>query len=158
MHACLFRRRTDSIHGSLAEERREDAGNRCDASIADFFYAVDIPTSAVESPEFKHMLYCHKQTEPSYSTPSDKRLRGPLLKSCFLTHRTNNDRILNSDANTHGLSLQSDSATIHRGPFTNIIRHNPNTRPVCLDIVDSTDQLVVGGKKDARYIARIMIK
>ena len=29
---------------------------------------------------------------------------------------------------------------------------------MCLDIVDSTDQLVVGEKKDARYIARIMIK
>ena len=65
---------------------------------------------------------------------------------------------MGSDANTYGLSLLSDSATVGGAPLLNILGVNPNSRPVCLDIVDSTDHLVKGGKKDARHIARYMIR
>ena len=87
-----------------------DCAARCDASIADFFFSSNIPTSLVESAEFRHMLYCNKQTEPDYSAPTNASLSGPLLSSCFSTHRTTNNRIMGADANTYGLSLLSDSA------------------------------------------------
>lgn len=153
------------IQGSLVAGLRAqtqhvgvDCATRCDASIADFFFSSNTPTSLVESAEFRHMLYCNKQTEPDYSAPTNASLSGPLLSSCFSTHRTTNNRIMGSDANTYGLSLLSDSATVGGDPLSNILGHNPNSRAVCLDVVDSTDHLVKGGKKDARYIARYMIR
>ena len=135
-----------------------DNNERCDSAIANFCYSANISTRTVEMPEFKYMLKCHRRTTPDYETPNRQKMQFKLLQPCYATHQATNDQLLLSDAGTFGISVQSDSATISTMPFTAVIGHNVNNRPVIMAILDATKHLARGGKKDARYIARMMIK
>ena len=85
-------------------------------------------------------------------------MQNKLLQPCYNTHKATNNNLLLSDPETFGISVQSDQATIHRMPLSAVIGHNVNTRPVIMDIIDATKHLARGGKKDARYIAKMIIK
>jgi hypothetical protein len=47
-----------------------------------------------------------------------------------------------------------DGATVRGMPLMNVLVATPNTQSV-LDIVDCSEHLVAGGKKDARFIAQL---
>ena len=139
-------------------DARVENNARCDAAIANFFYSANISTRTVDNHEFKYMLSRYKQTTPDYDPPNRQKMENKLLQPCYASHEATNDHLLLSDPETFGLSVQSDSATISTMPLTAVIGQNVNNRPVILDIIDATKHLAKGGKKNARYIARMIIK
>ena len=145
------------LHRQTIDYRVEN-NDRCDAAVADFYYSGNISTRTVDMPEFKYMMQCYKETTPDYDLPNRQKMQNQLLDPCYKTHAATNDELLLSDPETFGISIQSDSATIHRLPFSAVVGHNANNRPVILDIIDATKHLANGGKKDARYFAHMIIK
>ena len=58
------------------------------------------------------------------------------------------------DAVLFGMCLLGDGATVRGMPLMNVIVTTPSANSV-IDIIDCTDHMEVGGKKDAQYIAQI---
>ena len=58
------------------------------------------------------------------------------------------------DAELYGMCLLGDGATVKGMPLMNVLVTTPNSCNV-LDIIDCTEHMEVGGKKDARYIAEM---
>ena len=143
---------------SQTYDARVDNNERCDSAVANYFYSANISTRTVDMHEFKYMLQCYRRTTPDYVTPNRDKMQFKLLQPCYDSHQATNDELLQSDAGTFGISVQSDSATIATMPLTAVIGHNVNNRPVIMAILDATKHLARGGKKDARYIAKMMIK
>jgi Protein of unknown function (DUF 659) len=68
----------------------------------------------------------------------------------LLQHRTK--EIVAKDAELFGMCLLGDGATVRGMPLMNVIVSTPNACSV-LDIIDCTEHMEAGGKKDAKYIA-----
>jgi hypothetical protein len=62
--------------------------------------------------------------------------------------------IVATDAVLYGMCLLGDGATVRGMPLMNVLVTTPNACSV-LDIIDCTEHMEVGGKKDAKYIASI---
>jgi hypothetical protein len=62
--------------------------------------------------------------------------------------------IVAKDAELYGMCLLGDGATIRGMPLMNVLVSTPSASSV-LDIIDCTEHLEEGGKKDAKYIASI---
>jgi hypothetical protein len=62
--------------------------------------------------------------------------------------------IVANDAELYGMCLLGDGATVKGMPLMNVLVTTPNACSV-LDIIDCTDHMEVGGKKDAKYIAEM---
>jgi hypothetical protein len=62
--------------------------------------------------------------------------------------------IVANDAELYGMCLLGDGATVRGMPLMNVLVTTPSACNV-LDIIDCTDHMEVGGKKDAKYIAEI---
>ena len=75
----------------------------------------------------------------------------PLLLA-LLIHRAK--EIVANDADLYGMCLLGDGATIQGMPLMNVLVTTPNACSV-LDIIDCTEHMEEGGKKDAKYIAEI---
>ena len=75
-----------------------------------------------------------------------------LLFLRFVIYRTK--EIVANDADLFGICLLGDGATVRGMPLMNVIVSTPNANSI-LDIIDCTDHMEAGGKKDARYIAEI---
>ena len=63
-----------------------------------------------------------------------------------------------ADAPTFGLSWLSDGATISRMPLINTLAMCSNIPPTCAAIHDCSDHIAEGGKKDASFIALLMVE
>jgi len=59
------------------------------------------------------------------------------------------------ESRVFGLAFMGDGATIHRMPLMNILAMSGSTPPLTIGIVDCTEHMAAGGKKDATYIADI---
>ncbi len=55
-----------------------------------------------------------------------------------------------------GVTIFGDSATITNVPLINILAMSPNNPFALLEIVDCTDQMAKGGKKDTIYLLGIV--
>ncbi len=57
------------------------------------------------------------------------------------------------DVKLYGISVYGDGATIKTTPLINILACSPG-KPACvLDVIDCSNHMSEGGKKDAKYIA-----
>jgi hypothetical protein len=56
------------------------------------------------------------------------------------------------DAFTFGLAIYGDGATIKTVPQVNILAASPSIPGCVLDVIDCTNHMSDGGKKDAAYI------
>ena len=62
------------------------------------------------------------------------------------------------EAKTFGFAILGDFATIRRTPLLNVVGLLANSPPVVLEVKDSTPQLNLGKKKDARYVSECFLK
>ena len=64
---------------------------------------------------------------------------------------------LKKGADKFGLTIYGDGATIQRNPKTNILCSGIHNAAAVLDIVDCSGHMSKGGKKDAAYLARLIL-
>jgi hypothetical protein len=62
--------------------------------------------------------------------------------------------VVMSDAELYGFCLLGDGVTVRGMPLMNVLVTTPTASAV-LDIIECTEHMEVGGKKDAKYIASI---
>ena len=62
------------------------------------------------------------------------------------------------EAKTFGFAMLGDFATIRRMPLLNVVGSPANSPPVVLEVKDSTPQLKLGRKKDAKYVSECFLK
>jgi hypothetical protein len=60
------------------------------------------------------------------------------------------------ESNIFGVTIFGDGVTITNVPLMNILVASPNNPFALLEIVDCTDQMAKGGKKDAKYLSGIV--
>jgi hypothetical protein len=65
-------------------------------------------------------------------------------------------KTLLSEATIFGITIFGDGATIKTIPLMNVLAAGVNKSFALLDIVDCTDHLVRGGKKDASHVATVI--
>jgi hypothetical protein len=124
-------------------------------AIADFFHCESIADSVVESPRFARLLKLARTVGSDFKIPSRKKISGELLDLNYNAVYNENKTLLCSEASTFGLSFIGDGATIKRMPLLNILGLCGTTPPITIAIVDCTNHMQEGGKKDASYIASL---
>ena len=73
-----------------------------------------------------------------------------------MNYQTIIDKNVNScmrEAKTFGIAMLGDFAIIVKMPLLNILGSPVNSPPVVLEVKDSTPQLCLGQKKDAKYVS-----
>jgi hypothetical protein len=80
-----------------------------------------------------------------------------LLNSLYETSFKGMMTTLLSEVDIFGLTIFGDGATIKSVPLINILAAGPNNPFALLDIIDCTTHLQNQGKKDAPYIAEMIL-
>jgi len=134
-----------------------NASQAADIAAADFLISCGLPFSLSEDPKFKRLFECGRNLGPNYKPPNRRAVSGKLMDSLFKTARDEQLHSLRQEADAFGFSIFGDGATIHKVPLINILAASPNNPFALLDIVDCTSHLESGGKKDAPYIANMIL-
>ena len=134
-----------------------NASQVADIAAADFLISCGLPFSLSEDPKFKRLFECGRNLGPNYKPPNRRAVSGKLMDSLFKTARDEQLHSLRQEADAFGLSIFGDGATIQKVPLINILAASPNNPFALLDIVDCTSHLESGGKKDAPYIANMIL-
>jgi len=124
-------------------------------AITDFFHCANIPDAVTESPEFKRMVRMCRLVDKDFAIPIRFKIGGELLDINFANITAINKGKLLAEASTNGMTFLGDGATIKQMPLLNILAMSGFTPPLTIGIVDCTEHMAAGGKKDASYIADI---
>jgi hypothetical protein len=123
-------------------------------AIAHFLVANSLPFSLAEDPLLKRMLVLSRNVNSAYEPPSRYEISGKYLTSIHDSYRREGLERLVGGAPSFGISIFGDGATIRRIPLINMLASNPDAPSVMLDVVDCSQHMSDGGKKDAWYIAK----
>ena len=85
----------------------------------------------------------------SYLTPTHQRIGSDLLKLNYDLYVFNTKESLLHQAETYGLTLYGDGATIKKMPLITILCAGVLNPAAVLEIVNCSSHLQGGGKKDA---------
>ena len=132
------------------------AGQRMDIAVADFMHSHMLPFSLTECPKFLKLLNTAKSLGTGYLPPDRRKMSGTLLDILYDTNKEEMIKNLLLESKIFGVSIFGDGVTISNVPLMNIIAASPNNPFALLEIVDCTDQMAKGGKKDATYLAGIV--
>ena len=132
------------------------AGQRMDIAIADFMHSHMLPFSLTECPKFLKLLDTAKSLGTGYLPPDRRKMSGPLLDILYDTNKEEMIKNLLLESKIFGVTIFGDGATITNIPLMNILAASPNNPFALLEIVDCTDQMAKGGKKDAKYLSGIV--
>lgn len=144
-----------SIMSSMNMDIRKSNNAAAEMAIADFFHSSNIPDAVVECPEFKRLVRQCRLIDKDFVIPNSNKMGGELLDINFKNISSINKTNLLKEASVFGITLMGDGATIHRMPLLNILAMSGSTPPLTIGIVDCTEHMAAGGKKDASYIADI---
>jgi hypothetical protein len=136
----------------------EEANVKMDHLVSSFVLRGGRPFNIVEDPDLRAMIKHARFIGHDYKFPDRKKISGDLLKLQYDQLYENNLDILQREADTFGLALYADGATISKTPYINILAAGAFLPNACLEIHDCTRRLVDGGKKDASYIKKIIEK
>ena len=130
--------------------------SRLTMAVGNFIHSCGLPFSIAESPKFIHMIRLAKHAGVNYIPPNRKEVAGRLLNVSYEHLQQAQMENLQKQGELFGLSLYGDGATVHKMPLLNILASGVFQLVAVLDIVNATQHLETGGKKDAEYIAAIM--
>jgi hypothetical protein len=132
------------------------AGHRMDIAVANFMHSHMLPFSLTECPKFLKLLNTAKSLDTGYLPPDRRKMSGQLLDIIYDTNKEEMIKNLLLESNIFGVTIFGDGATITNVPLMNILAVSPNNPFALLEIVDCTDQMAKGGKKDAKYLSGIV--
>ena len=122
-----------------------------------------MPFSIVESPRLKAVIELASKTDGgSAGIPGRNAIATNLLDANFKAKRDKTLAVLKGNAETFGISLFSDGATVKKMPLINVLAACPvsgtmqSCTPCVLNIHDCSEHMAKGGKKDATFIAKIV--
>jgi hypothetical protein len=123
------------------------------SAVADMIHSVGLPFSLSEDPKFRRVIKLARNVGSNFITPSRQRIGDELLKLNYNIYVKQTKKVLLNQAETHGLTLYGDGATVKKMPLINILCAGVHNPAAVLEIVNCSQHLQGGGKKDATYIA-----
>lgn len=111
--------------------------------------------SITQSAQFKQMIAKARTVRSGFVPPTRNALSGRLLEMSYKKTLDECMAKLMKDADIYGISLFGDGATVRKMPLFNVLGSGINEPAAVLDIVDCSDHLSAGGKKDSVYIASL---
>ncbi len=116
-----------------------------------------LPFSLPQSPLFQNMLVHARNTNNTYKPPSRYEMSGDLLEANFVAYQQDQLNKLLMNVHTFGIGIFGDGATIVKVPMMNILACSAGNPSCVLDVVDCTDHVAEGNKKDAFFICQQML-
>jgi hypothetical protein len=126
-------------------------------SITHFLAANSLPLYLAECSLLPHIITHAGSVGSSYKMPSRQDVGGKYLDATYNSYREEAKRKLLSDAATFGIMMLGDGATIKDIPQVNVIAASENNPSCCLDVIDCSNHMSIGGKKDAWYICKLFL-
>ena len=134
-----------------------NAGARMDVAITDFLHSHLLPFSLAQDPKLIKIINEARKLGPLYTPPHRNAISGKYLDALYVTHWKEQMKTLISEAHIFGITIFGDGATVKTIPLFNILAAGVNNPFALLDIADCTGHLAEGGKKDAKYIAKVIM-
>ena len=125
-----------------------------DTAISHFLAAKSLPFSLSEDPLFKRVLTMARSVNQAYKPPHRHSIAGKYSTAIYDSYRKEATEKLIEGGPTFGITIFGDGATIRKIPLINMLGSNPEQTSCMLDIVDCSQHMSEGGKKDAWYIAK----
>jgi hypothetical protein len=125
------------------------------ASIADMIHSSGLPFSLSTDPKFRRMIILARNVGTNFVTPSRHRIGTDLLKLNYDMYVARTKEGLLNQADTYGLTLYGDGATVKKMPLINILCAGVHNPAAVLEFVNCTSHLESGKKQDASYIAKL---
>jgi hypothetical protein len=146
--------RQSTLQAAFRQNPDQDNESLLTMKINDLTHSLGLQFSLGSDPKFIEVIRLARFVPPTYTPPTRKQIGGPLLKIQYDMLISQADASLQANAKDFGLTLYGDGATVRKTPLMNIL-------VACcediytLDIVNCSNQLADGGKKDAVYISQI---
>jgi hypothetical protein len=134
-----------------------NAPARMDVAIADFVHSHLLPFSFAQDPKLMKIIEEARKLGPLYLPPDRNGIAGKYLDALYVAHWIEQLKTLLSEARVFGITVFGDGATIKNVPLINVLAACVNNLFALLEIADCTAHLAKGGKKDAKYIAKIVM-
>jgi hypothetical protein len=134
-----------------------NAPARMDVAIADFIHSHLLPFSLAQDPKLMKIIEEARKLGPGYKAPDRHDIAGKYLDALYVAHWKEQMKTLLSEARVFGITVFGDGATIKTVPLVNVLASCVNNPFALLEIADCTAHLAKGGKKDAKYIAKIIM-
>lgn len=131
--------------------------NQLNQSIAHFLAANSLPFSLVEDTLLKRVITRARNVGSSYKMPSRSDVGGKYLTATYNSYREVAIEQLLTDAETFGVMMLGDGATIKDCPQMNVLASSENNHSCCLDVIDCSNWVSQGNKKDAWYVAKCFL-
>ena len=125
------------------------------SAVADMIHSMGLPFSLSTDPKFRRVIKLARNVGSNYLTPTRQRIGSDLLKLNYDLYVFNTKESLLNQAETYGLTLYGDGATVKKMPLINVLCAGVFNPAAVLEIVNCSSHLQAGGKKDASYIASL---
>jgi hypothetical protein len=110
-----------------------------------------------ECPYFQRVLDVARSAPRGYKAPKRNILAGDWLDLSYKTELDRGFEELMVDAGVFSVGFFGDAATIHKCPLVNMFASSFNVPAMLVDIVDCTDRLREGEKKDGTFISNLFL-
>jgi len=134
-----------------------NAGARMDVAIADFIHSHLLPFSLAQDPKLMKIIEEARKLGPLYMAPTRNDISGKYLDALYVTHWKEQMKTLLLEARIFGVTVFGDGATIKTIPLFNVLAACVNNPFALLEIADCTGHCAEGGKKDTKYIAKVIM-
>ncbi len=128
-----------------------------DVAIVDFIHSHCLPFSLAEDHKLMKIIEEARNLGPSNSPPNRNDIGGKSLDALYVMHWKEQMKTLLSEARIFGVTVFGNGATIKTAPIVNVLAACVNNPFALLEIADCTAHLAKGRKKDAKYIAKILM-
>jgi hypothetical protein len=128
-----------------------------DVAIADFIHSHLLPFSLAQDPKLMKIIEEARKLGSSYLPPHRNDIAEKYLDALYVAHWKEQMKTLLLEAQIFGITVFGDGAAIKTVPLVNVLAACVNNPFALLEIADCTAHLSKGGKKDAKYIAKIIM-
>jgi hypothetical protein len=128
-----------------------------DVAIADFIHSHLLPFSLPQDPKLMKIIEEAGKLGLSYLPPNRNDIAGKYLDALYVAHWKEQMKTLLSEAWVFGITVFGDGATTKTVSLINVLAACVNNPFALLEIANCTAHLAEGEKKDAKYIAKILM-
>jgi len=126
-------------------------------AISDLIHSRGLAFSLASDPKFRKVLKLAKNVTAAFRPPGRNQVAGELLDLNYEAYMERIMGLLKQDASFYGISVFGDGATVKKKALLNVLASGVHIPSACLEIVDCSAHLAIGGKKDAKYIANCFL-
>ena len=140
------------VYGGAADV---DTETKLTIAIADFIHSCGLAFRLADHPKFRKMIMIARLVTSKYKFPDRNQIGTKLLDINYNTYMDEAKEQLEKDIKIFGLSFYGDGATVRKMPLINVLASGAYINTVVLEIINCTEHMQAGLKKDAEYIANV---